>query len=444
MYEQHFGLNCRPFDLAPDPRFLFMTAQHSRAVANMKFALLNHDSFVIITGEIGIGKTTILNTVMQELGPDFVTARLTHTTLSHIELLQALLSEFGMPIYKRKKVLLLDTLRAFFLKMHEEGKHVVIIVDEAQNLTSPALEELRLLSCIDTADRRIVSIVLTGQPNLDDLLDAPGLTQLRQRARLRQRLDALNEEETVDYLRHRLAIAGGELEQIFESDAIRDVHRLTQGIPRLINTLCDTALTACMVENLPKVTIGVIDEVVHELRWQWFEERPGLRAAGAAEPQPGQPGKGGRPSRVMLMVYKDSQFVEQVQAGQFPFVIGRSNANDLVVIDKEVSRRHALIDCISGIYVIEDLNSKNGILVNRKRRPRALLRSGDVITFGQIDVVFHSDRATAGDAATSSLAVLPDPPASDTAKIPVLSEGGEDIEHTARRRSKTGILKLPS
>ncbi|MFO1355846.1 MAG: AAA family ATPase [Gammaproteobacteria bacterium] len=444
MYEQHFGLTCRPFDLAPDPRFLFMTAQHSRAVANMKFALLNHDSFVIITGEIGIGKTTILNTVMQELGPDFVTARLTHTTLSHIELLQALLSEFGMPIYKRKKVLLLDTLRAFFLKMHEEGKHVVIIVDEAQNLTSPALEELRLLSCIDTADRRIVSIVLTGQPNLDDLLDAPGLTQLRQRARLRQRLDALNEEETVEYLRHRLAIAGGDLEQIFESDAIRDVHRLTQGIPRLINTLCDTALTACMVENLPKVTLGVIDEVVHELRWQWFEERPGLRAAGGAEPQPGQPAKGGRPSRVMLMVYKDGQFVEQVQAGQFPFVIGRSNANDLVVIDKEVSRRHALIDCISGIYVIEDLNSKNGILVNRKRRPRALLRSGDVITFGQIDVVFHSDRAAAGDAAASPLAVLPDPPTSDTAKIPVLPEGGEDIEHTARRRSKTGILKLPS
>ncbi|MBX3623136.1 MAG: ATP-dependent metallopeptidase FtsH/Yme1/Tma family protein, partial [Rhizobacter sp.] len=161
-------------------------------------------------------------------------------------------------------------------------QHVFFIVDEAQNLTSPALEELRLLSCIDTADRRIVSIVLTGQPNLDDLLDAPGLTQLRQRARLRQRLDALNEEETVEYLRHRLAIAGGDLEQIFESDAIRDVHRLTQGIPRLINTLCDTALTACMVENLPKVTLGVIDEVVHELRWQWFEERPGLRAAGGA------------------------------------------------------------------------------------------------------------------------------------------------------------------
>lgn len=437
MYEQHFGLTCRPFDLAPDPRFIFMTAQHSRAVANMKFALLNRDSFVIITGEIGIGKTTILNTVLQELGPDFVTAKLTHTTLSHIELLQALLSEFGMPIYKKKKVLLLDTLRAFFLKKHEEGKHVVIIVDEAQNLTGPALEELRLLSCIDTADRKIISIVLTGQPNLDDLLDAPGLTQLRQRARLRQRLEALNEDETIEYLRHRLAIAGGDLDSIFEPSAVKDIHRLTQGIPRLINTLCDTALTACMVENLPKVTLEVIDEVVNELRWQWFEDRkePG-RDTGPGRAAPA--GKKRSP-RVMLMVYKSGQFVEQVQAAQFPFVIGRSNANDLVVIDKEISRRHALIDCIGGIYVVEDLNSKNGMLVNRKRRARALLRSGDVISFGQIDVVFYSDRAAAKNASGKHLAPAADGPKviEDTAS----SASIDEIEQTSRRR-KPDVLSL--
>ncbi len=441
MYEQHFGLTCRPFDLAPDPRFLYMTAQHSRAVANMKFALMNRDSFVIITGEIGIGKTTILNTVLQELGPGFVTAKLTHTTLSHIELLQALLSEFGMPIYKKKKVLLLDTLRTFFLQQHQEGKHVVIIVDEAQNLSGPALEELRLLSCIDTADRKIISIVLTGQPNLDDLLDAPGLTQLRQRARLRQRLEALNEDETIDYLRHRLSIAGGQLDDIFEPEAVRDVHRLTQGIPRLINTLCDTALTACMVESQPKVNTEIIDEVVHELRWQWFEERKehGETAVATASQPPGS-GKSTRTPRVMLMVYKAGQFVEQVQAAQFPFVIGRSNANDLVVIDKEVSRRHAIIDCISGIYVVEDLNSKNGILVNRKRRPRALLRTGDVISFGQIDVVFYSDRAAAAKESTGQhLTVVGDhPPAAEATGI----TAAEEIEQTARRRNR-GAVEVP-
>ena len=386
MYEDFFKLSCRPFDLAPDPKFIYMTDQHARAVANVRFALMNHDSFVIITGEIGIGKTTILNTVMEDLGPDYVTAKLVHTTLSHIELLQALLSEFGMPNYRKKKVMLLDTLRTFFLEQHRNGKHVVIIVDEAQNLSSSALEELRLLSCIDTSDRRIVSIVLTGQPSLDDLLDAPGLTQLRQRARLRQRLDAMVEAETHEYIKHRLAIAGGKSDEIFDAETLSEIHRLTSGIPRLINTLCDTALTACMVDNRRRVDIEVIDNVVHELRWHWFEEEPPREQAEKAAAAPSPDGT------VSLMVYRSGQLLEQVEAGSFPFVIGRSNANELVIIDKEVSRRHALIDCIGGIYVVEDLNSRNGIRVNQKRRARALLRSGDIISFGQVDVVFYLER----------------------------------------------------
>lgn len=388
MYEEFFHLQCRPFDLTSDPKFIFMTAQHARAVANCRFALMSRDSFVIITGEIGIGKTTILNTVIEELGPEYVTAKLVHTTLSDIELLQALLSEFGMPNYTRKKVLLLDTLRGFFLEQHRAGKHVVIIVDEAQNLSSSALEELRLLSCIDTSDRRIVSIVLTGQPSLDDLLDAPGLTQLRQRARLRQRLDAMVEAETIAYIHHRLQVAGGNADEIFEAETLPEIHRLTFGIPRLINTLCDTALTACMVEENPKVNLEVIDNVVHELRWQWFEEK---NPRNEKEPLTSAREKS-QDGHVSLMVYRSGQLLQQVETATFPFVIGRSNANDLVIIDKEVSRRHALIDCIGGIYVIEDLNSRNGILVNQKSRGRALLRSGDIISFGGVDVVFYLER----------------------------------------------------
>lgn len=424
MYEKFFNLTCRPFDLAPDPKFIYMTDQHARAVANVRFALMNHDSFVIITGEIGIGKTTILNTVMEELGPDYVTAKLVHTTLSHIELLQALLSEFGMPNYKKKKVMLLDTLRSFFLEQHRLGKHVVIIVDEAQNLSSSALEELRLLSCIDTSDRRIVSIVLTGQPSLDDLLDAPGLTQLRQRARLRQRLDAMVEAETLDYVKHRLEISGGNSDEIFDVEAIREIHRLTFGIPRLINTLCDTALMACMVEDQRRVNLEVIDNVVHELRWQWFEEKPPREQ----ESQAGAATSAG--DNVSLMVYRSGQLLEQAEARGFPFVVGRSNANDLVIIDKEVSRRHALIDCIGGIYVVEDLNSRNGILVNQKRRARALLRSGDIISFGQVDVVFYLERKRSGKPLTRVI-TEDKPPAEggdDTARQSTLPADGDDSE----------------
>jgi type II secretory pathway predicted ATPase ExeA/pSer/pThr/pTyr-binding forkhead associated (FHA) protein len=361
-----------------------MTPQHSRAVANIRFALMNRDSFVIITGEIGIGKTTVLNTVLEELGRDFVTAKITHTTLSHIELLQALLSAFGMPMYTKKKVLLLDTLREFFLQKNKEGKHVVIIVDEAQNLSAPALEELRLLSCIDTADRKIVSIALTGQRGLDDVIDSPGLAQLRQRARLRQRLEALTEEETFAYIHHRLEVAGGDSEALFEPDAVREIHRLAFGIPRLVNTLCDTAMMSCMVDEQRQVTVDTVDAVVQELRWQWFDDRDQEKSSKKVTYEPDSK----KPS-ITLTVYRAGQFVEQVQSSQFPFVMGRSNANELVIIDKEVSRRHALIDCISGIFVIEDLNSKNGILVNRKHRSRALLRTGDTITVGQLDISFQ-------------------------------------------------------
>ncbi len=388
MYEQFFGLEARPFDLTPDPRFMYMTPQHTRAVASIKFALMNRDSFVIVTGEIGIGKTTILNSVFDELGSQFVTARLTHTTLSHIELLQALLSEFGMPNYSNKKVLLLDNLRNFFEEQHRKGKHVIIIVDEAQNLDIQALEELRLLSCIDNSDRRIVSIVLTGQRSLDDLIDSPNLRQLRQRARLRQRLEPLTAEDTHNYVRHRLEVAGNDTDDTFTDEALDEVHRLCFGIPRLINTLCDTAMMACMLEEQPRVTLEAVDAAAHDLRWQWIEERDEEQAENriVAPPQSSS-------TDVNLIVYRAGKLVEQVQPQTFPYVLGRSSANDLVILDKEVSRRHALIDRIGGIYFIEDLNSKNGILVNRKRRGRALLRSGDIISFGQVDVTFHVDQA---------------------------------------------------
>jgi len=411
--------------MSPDPKFLFMTQQHSRAVANIKFALMNRDTFVIISGEIGIGKTTILNAVLEDLGPEYTTAKLTHTTLTDIELLQALLSEFGMPNYSKKKVLLLDTLRDFFLQQNKIGKHVVIIVDEAQNLSSPALEELRLLSCIDTADRKIVSIVLTGQRGLDDVVDSPGLRQLRQRARLRQRLEALCEEDTFEYIRHRLKVAGGDYDSIFDEEAVKEIHRLSFGIPRLINTLCDTALMSCMVEEKDTVTLECIDNVVQELRWQWFEDRDQEKIRPMVADETANSDKS-----VTLTVFRAGQFVEQTIADHFPFVIGRSNANDLVIIDKEVSRRHALIDCISGIYVIEDLNSKNGILVNRKKRTRALLRPGDTITLGQLDVAFNPDDHS-----------MTEDDSAEHAKTVVLDHNTDDESKSKRKKKKKTAKK---
>ncbi len=419
MYEEYFNLSCRPFDLSPDPRFLFMTEQHSRAVANIKFALANRDTFVIITGEIGIGKTTVLNSVFDELGREYVTANLTHTTLTHIELLQAILSAFGMPMYTKKKVLLLDTLRTFFLKMHKEGKHVVIVVDEAQNLNMPALEELRLLSCIDSSDRKLLSIVLTGQRGLDDLIDAPKLAQLRQRTRLRQRLEALTESETFDYIKHRLEIAGADAESIFDPGAIKEVHRLSFGVPRLINTLCDTALMCCMVEKDSMVTLETIDTVVHELRWQWFEDRDQEKSSRRKIRETIQ-----TDTPITLTISRSGKFVEEMQTRKVPFIIGRRASNDLVLIDKEISQRHALIDCIAGIYVIEDLNSTNGIDVNGKHCARALLRDGDVIGIGELNVTFH----TQADFRTDELESDAPAETSDLDQVTLIAKAADDSE----------------
>jgi type II secretory pathway predicted ATPase ExeA len=384
MYEKHFGLSRRPFDLAPDPAFLYESDQHARAIANLKFSLLNRDSFVVLTGGIGVGKTTVLNSVLQDLGQDYVRARLTHTTLDNVELIQALLSEFGAPLYTKNRVKLLDTLRARLLQYHQRGQHVVIIVDEAQKLSAPALEELRLISCIDTSDRRIVTIILTGNVELDEKLDTPELAQLRQRTRLRQMLAPLNDEQAKNYIAHRLAMAGGDVDEIFSANCIAEVNRLSAGTPRLINTLCDTAMMACYVSGAHQVDLATLRETAEELGWDDTDDAARQLLQGARPV--GRP----NPDHAYLSVFEDGRLVDQASLSHLPFLIGRSKMNDLVLHNPSVSRRHAMIDRISDLYVVDDLNSKNGIAVNRESQSHALLKEGDVITIGNVDLAFET------------------------------------------------------
>ena len=384
MYEKHFGLEGRPFDLAPDPAFLYLSEQHSRAIANLKFSLLNRDSFVILTGGIGVGKTTVLNAVLQELGPDYIRARLTHTTLDNVELIQALLSEFGAPMYTKNRVKLLDALRDLLLQYHQRGRHVVIIVDEAQKLSALALEELRLISCIDTSDRRIVTIILTGNTELDDKIDTAELAQLRQRTRLRQSLLPLSDEQAREYIAHRLGIVGGDIDEIFSSDCIPEINRLSAGTPRLINTLCDTALMACYVSETRQVQLETIRETAAELGWDDSDDAARQLAQGA------RPLGKTNPNDVYLTISQNGRLVNRISLAHLPFHIGRSKMNDLVLEDPSVSRRHAMIDRVGDLFVVDDLNSKNGMTVNNEPQSHALLREGDVITIGRVDIAFHT------------------------------------------------------
>ncbi len=249
MYLDHFKLTELPFRLSPDPAFLYPSQIHSRAKAYMESTIWFTDGFVVITGEIGSGKTTLIETFLKEIDQDVVVAQINQTQISPIEFLQTLLAQFGFSPFRMRKAELLATLNNFLIEQYANGRKVLLIVDEAQNLTNKVLEEVRLLSGVETTKEKVLRIILAGQPELNDKLDSAELVQLKQRVRLRFHLNALDLPEMTNYVRHRLAVAGSEGREIFAPETFDTIFRYTGGIPRLVNTLCDTALLAAFAEG---------------------------------------------------------------------------------------------------------------------------------------------------------------------------------------------------
>jgi type II secretory pathway predicted ATPase ExeA len=378
MYLEQFHLAEKPFEQTPDPRFLYASEQHSYAIASIRFAVASRDPVVLVTGEIGSGKTTLLNRVLSELDRDVVVARLSHTRLSAEELLQLVLVEFGIEAFGKGKAELLTRLRRFVEQQAAAGRHVLLVIDEAQNLSPDLLEELRLLTGIETERQKLLSIVLLGQPQLSRILDAPELEQLRQRCRLRIHIDELTAAEVGSYLRHRMTVAGGDYERAFAAGLEPSIHRYSRGLPRLINVLCDTALTACLVEEEPRVTPEVLDAVVRELQWAERgealpEERPETAAAQAT---------------ARLEIGHRGHRVGEVALSDGHYVIGRDPSCEIRVDDKFFSRRHAAISREDGQWVLLDLGSTNGTWVRGQRVRKCVLTHGDEIEIGKHRLVF--------------------------------------------------------
>jgi general secretion pathway protein A len=275
MYLSAFNLKTYPFQVAPDANFLYLSRAHARAKAYLDYAIWSPDGFVVITGEIGCGKTILLKKVLSELPKSVVVAKIFQTQVDEIEFLQLLLAEFGIKAFEAKKVQLLDTLNTFLLNQHAQKRQVVLIVDEAQNLSERVLEEIRLLSGLEVENQKIINVVLAGQSELSDKLDSAGLEQLAQRVQLRFHIKPLVEAEIADYIEHRLAIAGADKRNIFPKDTVPLIHRYTGGVPRLINILCDTTLTAAFVENIPLVSTKLVKMAIQELQWLPHAERFG-------------------------------------------------------------------------------------------------------------------------------------------------------------------------
>lgn len=393
MYLEHFKLSCRPFEETPDHRFLYLSPQHARALANIEYALTTQDSFVVISGEIGMGKTTLLNRVLADMKKDVSVARVAHTTLSPTELLQKLLGEFGIHTYEDNKVYLLERLGEYFSDQKAADRRIAIMVDEAQNLTIGALEELRLLSSTNLDLAGLISVVLVGQPELNTLLDSPRLEQLRQRVRLRQHLQPLSREETEAYIAKRLDVAGSSSAALFTPEAVARVYEHTGGIPRLVNTLCEAALTSAWTEEAGSVDEARIEQVVDDLGWR-------NRKRGRADMDTGDTGSRLRPPNLDNLdpsrpvhgwLRRSSEDDDEVWVPilELPFSIGRTARNRLQLRNPHISREHAVIDAVDGELQITDQDSRNGTYVNRRRIESIELHDGDRISLGNIELSFQ-------------------------------------------------------
>src|SRR6202034_2636688 len=233
MYLEPCKLKELPFRLSPDPQFLYLSKQHARAKAYMESTIWFTDGFVVITGEIGAGKTTLIESFLKEFQTDVVVAQINQTQVSAIDFLQAVLVQFGFSPFKMKKAELIATINNFLIEQYAAGRKVLLIVDEAQNLSMRVLEEIRLLSGVETTKEKVLRIILAGQPELNQKLDAPELTQLTQRIRLRFHLNTLTQPEMRAYIQHRLEVAGAGDRPIFEEDTFAELFRYTGGVPRL-------------------------------------------------------------------------------------------------------------------------------------------------------------------------------------------------------------------
>src|ERR1700675_109149 len=237
-----FKLRELPFRLSPDPQFLYLSQAHARAKAYMESTVWFTDGFVVITGEIGCGKTTLIETFLSELERDVLVARINQTQVSSSEFLQSVLVAFGFKPFRMKKAELLATINDFLIQQYASGRKIMLVVDEAQNLSERVLEEIRLLSGVETTKEKVLRIILAGQPELNDKPDSPDLEQLTQRVRLRFHLPALSSADMHAYILHRLEVAGSQGREIFAPETFDLIYRYTGGVPRLINTLCDTAM----------------------------------------------------------------------------------------------------------------------------------------------------------------------------------------------------------
>jgi general secretion pathway protein A len=277
MYKKFFNLSRNPFEISPDPYFLFATARHNEALASIVHGVLRHKGFIVVSGEVGTGKTLLVRCLLELLRRfDIASANVFNPCLSPLEFLRYVVGDLGLKTTSQDKGSLLLELNSYLIARHKTNTTTVLIVDEAQHLEPELLEEIRLLTNLETSQQKLLQIVLVGQPELDQKMDSPDLRQLKQRIAMRCQLEPLQESETKQYILRRLQRAGAKSQAntMFPDESIAAVYRYSKGIPRLINTVCENALIAAFAGKSQVVRTEVIDEVAKDLRLNVLTHRP--------------------------------------------------------------------------------------------------------------------------------------------------------------------------
>ena len=266
MYLEFYGFQEKPFSLTPDPRFVFLSKHHREAFAHILYGINNRVGFITLTGEVGSGKTTVLRTLLTQLDDDrYRTALIFNPCLSPRELLQNVNREFRIPASDSHSLNILDALNPFLLQQNAEGRTAVLIIDEAQNLEPSVLEQIRLISNLETDSEKLIQIVLAGQPELVQILDRKELRQLNQRITVRYHLQPMDFQDSVDYIDYRLKVAGGRGRVMFSRAALKRIYHYSRGLPRLINAVCDRALLAGYAKDTDKITFRIASTAIKDL-----------------------------------------------------------------------------------------------------------------------------------------------------------------------------------
>lgn len=273
MYKKFYGLEKNPFEISPDPRFYFATAMHNEALASLVYGVKKRKGFVVTTGEIGTGKTLLVRCFLQWLTKSQVPfSHVFNTRLSPLELLQYFMADLGLPITNNKAELLVR-LNQYLITQYRKGSTTVLVVDEGQLLELDVLEEIRLLTNLETVEQKLLQIILVGQPELEQKLDSPSLRQLNQRISFRCRLEPLSQEQIRDYIMHRLEIAGGSgiAAKLFPEPTLRAIAHYSRGTPRLINTICENALIEGFARQARVITAEMVSQIAADSRFEQSE-----------------------------------------------------------------------------------------------------------------------------------------------------------------------------